>query len=81
MMGFMMLFWLLVLAGIVWLVYRAGAGGRGGWPAPPRQSAEEILGMRYARGEIDEETYQRMLAELREASSTRTSGGRSSTAA
>ena len=30
-----------------------------------RESAEEILRRRYAKGEIDRETYQRMLADLK----------------
>ncbi len=57
----MMLGWLiplLVIALIVWLVLRR-PGGTGEDPA------ERTLRERYARGEIDEETYRRMLAELR----------------
>lgn len=66
MMIFMSLFWLLVIALVAWLVYRLAAGGRGGPGARPRGGeAEEILKQRYARGEIDRETYERMLDELR----------------
>ena len=56
-------FWLVVIAVIAWIVVRAsgnvgGASGRGG-------NAEGILRERYARGEIDEAAYRRMLDELR----------------
>jgi putative membrane protein len=66
-MGFgMLLFWALVVAGIVWLVrYTAaerrtsGAGGvRLDKPAgPPAPTARDILDERYARGEISDEEY------------------------
>jgi putative membrane protein len=68
-MMFMMLFWVVVLFLLVWLVFRLarsqgwidGAAGR-----PDRGGgAEEILRERYARGEIDRETYMRMLEDLR----------------
>lgn len=49
-----------------------GHGGHGGWGAPPstgapgpRSGPEQILAERYARGEIDEEEYERRLATLR----------------
>lgn len=57
----MMLGWLIVLlavVGVVWLLVRRMPGSSGG-------RAEEALRERYARGELDEETYRRMLAELR----------------
>jgi len=66
MMIFVTLFWLLIIALGAWLVYRLVTGGR-----PPtkgaerRGEAEEILRQRYARGEIDRETYERMLEDLR----------------
>jgi putative membrane protein len=65
-MGFgMLLFWALVVAGMVWLVHYIGnrqATGEPGVPlneptgaAPP--SARDILDERYARGEISDEEY------------------------
>lgn len=54
--------WFVVLIGIIWLaVWLARRGRRFGVGAPP----EEILRRRYARGEIDRETYQRMLEDIR----------------
>jgi putative membrane protein len=61
----MTVFWLLVILAIAWLVLRTS---RGEWgrttPAPP-ESAEDILAARYARGEIDRDTFERMRADLR----------------
>jgi len=66
-MGFgMVLFWALVVVGIVWLVHYIGnrpAAGEPGVPlagptAPARAtSAQDILDERYARGEIGDEEY------------------------
>jgi putative membrane protein len=60
---FMGLFWLALLALIVWLVVRLlpsherpSAGGH--------DSPEEILDRRFARGEIDEQTYAAQRAAL-----------------
>lgn len=68
--GWMWLFWLLVLVGIVVLVvWAVGAarrtGGGGAEPPAPRQTPEEVLRERYARGEIDDTEYRRRLDELR----------------
>lgn len=57
----MMLGWLIVLLAIgvvAWLLLRRTGGSAG-------DRAEDALRERYARGEIDDETYRRMLAELR----------------
>lgn len=64
-MGWMGLWWVVGIALVVllaWVLLRAGGVGRTG----ERESPEQILKRRYARGEIDRETYQRMLADLRE---------------
>ena len=69
MMGFgvlMMLFGLLLLVGIValiiWAVLRLTGSGRPS--SPGGDQARQILGQRYARGEIDQDEYQRIRREL-----------------
>jgi putative membrane protein len=62
----MLLFWALVVAGVIWLVRHLSAdrrsSGERGVPldkpvSPDRPSAREILDERYARGEIGDEEY------------------------
>lgn len=70
MMGIGMTVWLLVglavlavlVLGIIWLVrqLRSPADARGG----PRPDAQRELEMRYARGEVDRETYLAMRDDL-----------------
>ncbi|MEU2159200.1 hypothetical protein ABZ532_30030 [Streptomyces sp. NPDC019396] len=72
---FMVLFWALVIGGIVALVrYLGGAHhdrqsarpvspGEQGWGG---RRAEDLLAERFARGEIEEDEYKRRLALLRE---------------
>lgn len=62
---------LAVLAGlvllVVWAVRRAGSGtvGSNYTPTSPNSpSAREVLQIRYARGEITREQYQKMLSEI-----------------
>ena len=60
----MMIFWLIILIVVIAVAWTAmQRAGRG--TGPGRDRAEEALRERYARGEIDEETYRRMLNELR----------------
>lgn len=54
---FMGTFWVLLLALIVWLVVRLLPSGDRSTPPPAAQSPEDILDARFARGEIDAETY------------------------
>ncbi|WP_232303925.1 hypothetical protein [Pseudofrankia sp. DC12] len=66
------LLWLLLLGVILFLVVRllpgAGQGGsrQGVSGGPAAESPEEILDRRFARGEIDIETYQAQRAALAE---------------
>lgn len=61
----MVLFWGAVIVGIVALVRYVGRGEQQA-PAPPSpQVPERLLAERFARGEIDEDEYQRRLAALR----------------
>lgn len=56
-----LVFWALILAGIVllvvWLVRNVG---RGGFSSPSNNEALEVLKTRYARGEITKEQYEEM---------------------
>lgn len=61
----MMLFWLVALAAVLWFAWSVVRRGSGpGGPRVGSDAAEAILRERYARGEIDEETYHRMSDEL-----------------
>jgi uncharacterized membrane protein len=65
-MGGMWLWWiagLLVLVVVVWLLYLLARQGDDG--VKQKESPEERLKRRFADGEIDEETYERALEELR----------------
>ena len=55
------LFWIVVLGAAVWLIARMVRGRRGRSEAT---NADDIVRERYARGEIDRETYERMRSEL-----------------
>ncbi len=60
--GFMWLIWILVIAGIVLAVVFLVRGGEGA--SGSSESALDILKKRYARGEIDEQEYERRRREL-----------------
>lgn len=64
--GWMMLFWLIVLVAVIALAWSfARRGGRSAGPPSGEDRAEALLRERFARGEIDQETYRRQLDELR----------------
>jgi putative membrane protein len=78
-MGFMILFWVLVIVGIIYLVRHLTARPHNsGWQATPPQGptagpqhtaspksdALRILEERYARGDIDQEEFLRRKADL-----------------
>jgi putative membrane protein len=56
----MVVFWLVLIAVIVWAVSRLlpGRQGRQGHSEPGQETPVEILDRRFARGEVDVETYQ-----------------------
>ena len=62
-MGFMWLFWLVLIVIVVWLIVRSTSGRLSTGEA--QESPEEILKRRYARGEIDKDEYDRRLNDLR----------------
>lgn len=68
----MVVFWGLIIAGIVVLVHYLARSEqpRGGPPADRAPSPEQVLAERFARGEVDEEEYHRRLETLRAAAST-----------
>lgn len=62
---FPLLFWILVIAAVVFLVRVFVPKNSQNYPPPPdNESPKTILQKRYAKGEIDEETYKRMKKEL-----------------
>lgn len=63
-MIFMGIFWLLIIALIVILIWFLIKKGSTPDQQAPDESPLEILNKRYARGEIDEEQYQRMKNEI-----------------
>jgi putative membrane protein len=65
-----LLFWGLVIAGIVALVRYAGRGAQVAAPTGPRPAPQQVLAERFARGEIDEEEYTRRLQVLGGTAST-----------
>lgn len=60
---FMILFWALIILGIIAIV-KWLAGTTGGTGLPPPKSARQILDERYARGEIDQEEYEQKKRDL-----------------
>lgn len=56
--GIMWLFWILIIAGIFFLIQNMVKGNSGS-SSNDNDSPLEILKKRYARGEIDEEEYER----------------------
>jgi putative membrane protein len=66
MMGIGMVFWLVIVAGIVLLVVWAvrTASGRGTGSAPQGADALEIARRRYASGEISKEQFEQLKKDL-----------------
>jgi len=60
---FMVLFWVLVVLGIVALLRWLGLGGTGGRETA-RKTPLELLQERYARGEIEREEYEQKRRDL-----------------
>ena len=67
MMVSMVLFWALLITAVVLVVRYLVSSPRGGpSPAAGPLPADNLLAERYARGEIDDEEYQRRLTMLRQ---------------
>ncbi len=67
----MVVFWAVLITGLVLLVRYAAQGGGPTPPPPPPHppTAEETLAARFARGEIDQAEYDSRLAVLRKSAS------------
>jgi len=61
---FMLLFWVLVIAGVIVLLRRLRARDLNPPDTSPQQSALDIVQQRYARGEIGREEYEQMRRDL-----------------
>jgi putative membrane protein len=70
-----LLFWGLLIVGIVLLVRYAGRGTQAAPPPSERVTPQQVLADRFARGEIDEEEYLRRLRVLTGAAPARGTGG------
>ena len=74
-----LLFWGLIIAGIVALVRSTGRGGQAVPAAVPATAQaptpQQVLADRFARGEIDEDEYSRRLQVLSNGSGSRGPGG------
>ena len=60
---FMILFWALVILGIIYLVKVLAGGSR---KSPTKETAEDILKKRFARGELSREEFEEAMKVLRQ---------------
>ena len=69
-----LLFWGLLIAGIVLLIRRPGRDAAGSGPATAAPTSQQVLADRFARGEINEDEYRRRLQVLNDATVARPGG-------
>ncbi|UWZ40546.1 SHOCT domain-containing protein [Dactylosporangium roseum] len=69
------LFWGLVVAGVVLLARYFGRGAQAPWTAGSRPTPQQLLAERFARGEIDEDEYNRRRQVLGGTAPTHRPGG------
>ncbi len=61
----MMIFWIVLVIGIIFLIRWLAGQGRGGRESLPREeSALDVLKKRYAKGEIDKEEFEQKKRDL-----------------
>jgi putative membrane protein len=65
-----LLFWGLIIAGIVWLVRSIGQRDQSGSAPPAAPTPQRVLADRFARGEIDEDEYKHRVQVLGGTAST-----------
>ncbi|GAA2575069.1 hypothetical protein GCM10010399_00510 [Dactylosporangium fulvum] len=70
-----LLFWGLVIAGVVLLVRYFGRGAQAPWATGSRSTPQQLLAERFARGEIEEDEYIRRLQVLGGTMTTHRPGG------
>jgi putative membrane protein len=63
MMLFMVVFWSLIIALVIWLIVRATRHGTDGG-GPERRTSLDIARERYAKGEITKEQYEQLKKDL-----------------
>ena len=61
---FMLLFWILIIGGAIWLIQSLARGGSAGLSAPSRETPLDIMKARYAKGEITKEQFEEMKRNL-----------------
>jgi putative membrane protein len=66
MMGFGVLFWASIIVLIVWIVQRGSVGNRRHDVASNVEAPLDCLKSRYAKGEIDQDEYERIRKHLQE---------------
>lgn len=64
MMAFMMVFWIVLIVGIIWLVVYLARNASRGSGTGNTNTALDILNQRYARGEIGKDEYERLKADI-----------------
>lgn len=63
-MWFGWVFWIVIIAIIIWLVVNQSNKNKQNYQPPHQESAMDILKMRYAKGEISKEEFERMKKEI-----------------
>jgi putative membrane protein len=70
-----LLFWGLIIAGVVWLVRSTDRGNQPAMTAGQAPTPQQVLADRFARGDIDEDEYTRRLQVLHTVPGARGPGG------
>ncbi len=60
----MLIFWVLIIVGVVWLIQALARGGQSPFSPPSYESPLDILRARYARGEITKDQFDQMRRDL-----------------
>jgi len=63
-MWFGWIFWVIIIALIIWLLINQSSRNRQNYPPPQQESALDILKKRYARGEINKDEFEEKKKDL-----------------